>query len=162
MRMRPIVFVALLWGLFLSASLLPTAQTLATSTTLSSAVTATQAVWAVASASGFTAGNFAYADYEAVQIVSVSGTNVTVLRGQMGTVARAHASSETVITGVAQFFQQADPDFGAACTRGAGQAAYLPWINVQTGNVFVCRTGGTWNVTNVLPITFNSLQAFTG
>ncbi len=140
---------------------LASAQAIVTRTTLSNAITATQTTFAVASATDFAAGGFLWADREVMQVRSVSGTNITVLRGQMGTVAASHAASETIFVStaatVSAWHARADPDYGAACVRGVGQAGVLPWFNAATGTVWSCQTT-TWNGTNTALITFNSIQ----
>ena len=134
------------------------AQTIATNTTLSAAITSTATTVRVASATGFTVGNYLYTGYEEMQITSVSGTTIGVLRGQGGTPARAHASSDVVVTGGIGHFQTHDPDFKAACTRGTGQASVQPYVNVLTGNIWVCTLTSVWAGTNTAPITWNSIN----
>lgn len=137
------------------------AQALVTRTTLSNAITATQTTFAVASATDFAAGAYLWVDREVMVVRSVSSTNITVTRGQMGTVAAAHAASETIFvstaTTVSAWHVAGDPDYGATCTRGTGQASVLPWFNAATGVVWSCQTT-TWNGTNTALITYNSIQ----
>lgn len=140
---------------------LASAQAIVTKTTLSNAITATQTTFVVASATDFAAGAYLWADREVMQVRSVSGTNITVTRGQMGTSVAAHAASETLFvstaTTVSAWHVAGDPDYGATCTRGTGQASVLPWFNAATGTVWSCQTT-TWNGTNTALITFNSVQ----
>lgn len=140
------------------------AQTLATTTTLAADMTATATVMTVTSGTGFTAGNFVWADSEKMLIRSVNSTAITVQRGVDGTGARAHDNAERVLTGADDFFHANDPDYGQDCTRGSGQAAFLPWINVRTGTLFACPTTagttgstGSWAATNTAPVTYNSI-----
>jgi len=161
--MRIQFFILVILALLVSA-LPASAQTVATRTTLSGAITATATTITLASGTGFTAGNFVYVDNEVMRIVSVSGANITVQRGQLGTVARAHANAEPVITGAAGHFQTTDPDYGATCTRGSGQAVFLPRINVLNGLVWQCggeaengRSGLAWTATTTSPVTYNSI-----
>lgn len=136
------------------------AQTTATRTTLAADLSATATVMSVTSATGFTVGNFVYADAEQMLIRAISGTSITVQRGVNGTAARAHDNAEVVLTGASDHFKTNDPDFGADCTRGSGQAAYLPWVNVRTGVVWGCYpAAGGWIGTTTQVITFNSIPA---
>jgi hypothetical protein len=135
------------------------AQTFAGTTTLSAAMTSTQTTMVVASATGFAAGKYVYIDAEVVQIASSysgSGTTIPIQRGQNGTAAAAHATSERVIVGVGMHFQQSNPFYGAACTPGQAQAAYLPWINVPDGLVWMC-VSNAWRATSTSIITYNSI-----
>ena len=141
------------------------AQSRVTNTTLSNAITATQTVFAVASATDFAAGSYLWVDREVMVVRSVSSTTITVSRGQMGTQAAAHAASETIFVSTSlttSAWRETDPDYGAACTPGTGQAAVAPWFNVRTGTIWKCLgpTGvaGTWNGTNTAVLTYNSVQ----
>lgn len=141
------------------------AQTKAATTTLGAAIAgANTATMTVASATGFTVGNYVLIDLEVVQITSVNGTTIGILRGQLGSAAVPHATSRRVITGALAHFQNRDPNFAATSTRGAGDATFSPFINVLTGDVFMCGTSGmaagascTWTVTNIIPLTQNSI-----
>lgn len=138
------------------------AQTYLTSTTLSAAVTSASAdTVTVASATTAAAGGMIYVDREAMSIISVSGTSLRVARGQQGTTAATHASGATVIIapvaalrGALAAFGQSDPPYGT-CTPG--NHAYLPIVNVVTGNVWLCRYVGTmtvrtWAATNIVMV----------
>jgi len=135
------------------------AQTTLTSTTLSTAITKSQKTITVASATNFnppdlaqsqggvgssTAANqtVALIGREVVDIVDVSGTTITVRRGTRGSAAVAHSSGEKVTVGPAGNFADADPQ--GACTRTL--LAYVPIINVHTGEKFDCMNGefGSW------------------
>ena len=169
--MKTINFVLLAALLLIIGAVPVSAQTVATTTTLSANVAAGDTVISVTSATGFTAGNALYVDAEQMLIRSVSGTAITVMRGQNGTADRAHDNAERVITGAATggfrgegHFHIADPDYGADCTRGSGQVSHSPWINVRTGTVWMCGGSGqngtaglSWTATNVQPVTFNSI-----
>jgi hypothetical protein len=136
------------------------AQTVANTTTLSAALTSTASVMSVTSNTGFTVNNYAYIDGEAVRITSVSGTSIGIVRGQLGgSPAQAHANSDRVITGASGHFQSRDPDYGAACTKGEGDAAFQPWINVLNGLVWTCDELSTndWAATKTAPITYDSI-----
>lgn len=134
------------------------AQTIATATTLAAALAIGAQTMTVTSATGFTVGNYAMIDAEAVQISSITGTAIGIQRGQLGTVTQAHANAERVYTGVLGHFQQRDPSFGAACTRGQGDAAFQPWFNALNGVNWVCLASGVWNGTKTPIITYNSTQ----
>lgn len=153
-------------GLFLSVP--ASAQTYLTSTTLSNATTASQTSFVVASASGIVAGGGLYVDREFMTVRSVSGTTITVSRGQSGTVANAHGASRTVIifpvAAIPTAVSSTDPspvDGVGTCTPGAHQ--YLPIVNVTNGNVWLCRftaaaqAARVWAATNNVLITYNSL-----
>ena len=152
---RLLLTTALLVGLALSAE----AQTVATTTTLAADLAATATTMTVTSATGFTVGNSLLIDAEVMVIRAVSGTAVTVGRGQQGTAVRAHDNAERIITGASNHFNTQDPDYGQDCTRGSGQAAFSPWINVRTGTVWICfGTGASvWSGTNTQGLTFNSI-----
>ena len=160
------VLGALLLSVLVSTSAL--AQTYLTSTTNSAAINSTQTSFGVASASGIAAGGALYVNREYMTVRSVSGTTITVARGQSGTVANAHGASQTVIISPAAAIPTVvsanDPaqTFGmGTCTLTAHQ--YLPIINVTTGNVWLCRymaaadTVRRWAGTNNAPLTYNSL-----
>lgn len=134
------------------------AQTVATTTTLAAAVTATATTLSVTSATGFTVGNYVYLDAEAVQITSVSGTSIGVSRGQLGTATQAHANSERIITGGNGHFQSRDPNYGAACTKGDGDAAFQPFINVIGGRLWMCNAS-VWQATSTMSLTYNSIPS---
>lgn len=144
------------------------AQTYLTSTTNSAAISASQTTFAVASATGIAAGGALYINREYMPVRSVSGTNITVQRGQAGTVANAHGASQTVIiipaAAVPTVVTSVDPtpvDGVGTCTLTEHQ--YLPVINVSNGNVWLCRytaanqSARRWAATNEVLITYNSL-----
>lgn len=154
----------------LLVSLPASAQTYLTSTTLSGAVNNAQTTLVVASATGIAAGGALYIDRELVTVRSVSGTTITVNRGQGGTVANAHGTSRTVIIlpaaalGAGGAITQVDPsgtDGVGSCTLTSQR--YQPIINVTNGNVWLCRytaaaqTSRVWAATNNVLITYNSL-----
>lgn len=158
------VVLGLIVALFLSASV--SAQTYLTSTTNSGALTATQTTVTVASASGIAAGGALYVNRELMTVRSVSGTVVTVVRGQSGTVANAHGASQTVIVipaaAVPTVVSTNDPSpVNGIGTCSRAEHRYLPIINVTSGNVWLCRPSGSstgiWMGTNTTPLTYNSL-----
>ncbi len=154
------------------ASALP-AQTILTNTTLASAVgntvssaltTGNLGVVNLTSATGVTApvansGNIAtistsggssylYVDRELMQVESVSGTSVTVIRGVGSTSAASHASGAVVfVVPAAAAASWPSPigntDFGphGSCTRT--NELYLPRIAFTSGNISDC-VGGQW------------------
>lgn len=132
------------------------AQTSLTSTTLSSAVTNSQSFVVVASATGVAVGGALYVDHELMKVTAVSGTRITVTRQQAPA---AHAASSTVIVvpvaAVPLALTTVDPRPGA-CTMSNYQ--FLPIINTDSGNVWLCRFIGTavtsrvWAATNITAI----------
>lgn len=138
-----------------------------TRTTLSADVSSTATVISVTSATGFTVGNGVWIDFELMDITSITGTSISVNRGQRGTRAMAHDNGDGVFTGVdaggplgAGHFNVSDPDFGQDCTRGAGQATHLPWINIRTGWMWTCDyNGADWTATVKSPLSLNSEPA---
>lgn len=133
-------------------------QTILTNTTLSAAITKLKAQQlVVASATGITAPTVTstidlYIDKELMTVEAISGTTVTVIRGQGGTTATYHASGATVFVGPPQAFFVGSADVagvgggipplaGGSCTRA--NVAYLPAINVATGVKSDCL-GGVW------------------
>lgn len=156
--MKKLLIVACALLTLASASLV--AQTNpATSTTLAAAVDSSATRVNLASASGLTAGQSGiYADGEYMLVTAVSGTVVTVQRGQLGTVARAHVNGLTVIKGPVGMFSSADIGPG---TCPSSPAQYLISVNTVNGNVWLCRYidggGRTWQATNTRVLTYNSL-----
>lgn len=149
-------------GLLLGLADSTTAQTLMTTTTLAANVSGdadgpAATVITVTSGTGFTVNNFVWADSEQMLITAVSGTAITVRRGQNGTRTAAHDNTDRIYTGVADHFHPTDPDYGRDCTRGAGQAAYMPWINVRAGTFWTCNLGtNIWAGTSAATIVFDS------
>jgi hypothetical protein len=97
-----------------------------TNTTLSGAVTATDTVVNVASATGITAPNFQTGtgitwlriDQESMLVMSVSGTVIGILRGQLGTPAQAHLVNTAVVIGLPSDFTPVNENFLAATVVG--------------------------------------------
>lgn len=127
-----------------------------TQTTLSANTNASVTSFSIASATGATVTNNTnatdlYVDRELMQIVSVSGTVVSVLRGVSGTQASAHASGAMVLLGAPPAFQNYDPEGYcniAPTVPMVGQSIYvpaLPLINTRTGAQWLCSTvSNTW------------------
>lgn len=132
-------------------------------TTFSAAVSQTTTSVTVASVSGSGNGAIAPAvghelcvDLECMQIRAISGTTLTVSRGYDATSSQAHASGAVVWTGPTNYYQHAEPPFGACV---AANVIVRPWINVKTMNVWLCRSSA-WIATNVANITFNSVTPY--
>lgn len=130
------------------------AQTYLSTTTLSAAVTSTtQTTITVASASGIAAGGQLYVDHELMNVVSVSGTTITVFRPQRPTTHNS-AAVVIIIPAAAKATVAVTTDPAGSCT--ASSYAYLPLINTDTGNVWLCwaqgssgpNTGRLWHATN--------------
>jgi hypothetical protein len=145
---------AILFAILFTLASLGSAQTLMTSTTLSAALDAKTKTVLVASATGITAPGLQDAqgsigsptsgapvillvDQEAMDVVSVSGTTVTVRRAQRGTTMSAHVSGAKVLVGPAYAFPVFDP-YGS-CTRTV--LKYVPIVSLKTFNLFDCVNG---------------------
>lgn len=132
------------------------AQTYLSGTTLSSSITATQTQFAVASATGVQAGGALYVDHEFMDVVSVSGTTVTVNRAQRPQI---HASGASVIVATAaQKAYVMRPTINLAGYCVLTDWTYLPLVDITTGNIYSCRynasgaTTRSWMVNNSLPL----------
>lgn len=153
------MILALLLAVSLAYSV--SAQTVLSTTTLGAAVTSTSATTIrVASITGITANTGLWVDQEFMTVTATpaSGTlTVSVFRGAAGTKAALHASGVLVTLGPQNAFQATDPPWGA-CTRS--QQQYLPWINVNSGNLCTCDQLTTsytqWRCTNTQPIVYGS------
>jgi len=122
------------------------AQTAVTTTALSRALNMTDTVLYVVSATGFTASSgtatyYVYIDREAMEIRSVSGTTITVRRGQLQTNQTSHRSGAIAVVGLAERFISQDP-YPGSCTRATDQR-FTPLINVVTGTWWDCSTVDT-------------------
>lgn len=145
------------------------AQTVLNRTTLSAAVVqpsqgAPANLVSLTSLSNVAVNDMLWVDLELMQIVAplpTSGTTVQVRRGIAGTTPSAHANASTVTTGPGNRFHPQDPPSGTCSVSSPGGQQYSPWINTSNGNVWVCRTGGTWNGTNIRALTYNSTQTGT-
>lgn len=135
------------------------AQTNLAQTTLNGAVTATQLTVTLTSATGVTTTSGLLIDLEYVTVTAVSGTRISVVRGQAGTIAQAHATSAKVqVLATGAVFRNA---FSGSCTLGTGDARYQPIAAIISPTlVFLqaCRAS-RWVATYVLPITFDSVLA---
>lgn len=145
------------------------AQTTTTTTTITEAMTDTSGTSVVvASATGITASTvnaqrFVLVDQELMQVRTVSGTTLTVIRGVGGTTATEHSDNANLVYGPAGTFA---PATGAArgvflsggfprgaCT--AGESEYLPVFHVS-GKQFDCL-GSEWRLLSGDHWTTNSL-----
>lgn len=165
----------MLFALILGFAGIASAQTSLTQTTISAAVTVgsvgspsglgnTSYQQQVTLASGTGVQNafngqpitIIYVDQEAMGILTtVSGTTYNVQRAIFGTKAAPHASGAMVL------LQVVSPQFGGYSGSGGLQTAdppqgaclgtnilVTPWVNMQTGNQWICSTattaGGVW------------------
>lgn len=135
------------------------AQRLIDTNTLSANLSATATTLTVTTDPGCAVNEFFFVDREVMRITAISSTTFTVQRAQAGTGAAAHDNAERFFCSPGGDFYTVDPDYGQDCTRGSGQAAVLPWINVRTGNIWQCLVNqNLWNGTNTMPLTYNSIQ----
>lgn len=105
-------------------------------------------------------GLYINGEYMTVAPSYSSGLQVPVVRGQLGTVGKAHPSGETTIYGPPTMFSTANPGaMGSTCP--SAPAPWLIQVNTVTGNVWLCRqlsaTRRVWTATNDLLLTYNSL-----
>jgi hypothetical protein len=161
--MLAIVLAVVGWSIPLQA-----AASAITTTTLSAAMTAGTNRMTVASATGFTASSgtqqyIVFVDTEAMLITAVSGTTITVIRGQNQSSQSAHNSGARAYVGAAGSvsagsvtggpFVQSTPV--GTCDRN--NVGTLPLINVRTARMVNCN-GGQWldqtlpNGTSTMPI----------
>ena len=121
-------------------------QNLIVQTSLSGAITASQTTFAVASATGINAptgnspGSVLYVvdigqtRGEAMKVVAISSTTVTVRRDGPGK-AVAHASAAMVLVATSpNWFYSSDPT--GSCVAATVFAS--PWVNIQNGNQWLC------------------------
>ena len=120
------------------------------STTLSAAVAIGDSTIYLTSVTGVSAmgannqvNTMLFVDREAMNVLSISGTAVTVQRGIEGTRQRAHNSGATIYLGPPNYYGNQDPS--GACT--STNLPVLPWVVASTGNVWTC-TASTWTVVN--------------
>lgn len=120
------------------------AQTTTNQTTFSAAVAREDTTVPVTAAGTIAAGHILYADREAMRVASISGTTVTVRRGQEGTTAVAHASGAVVFSGPASAgpFLASTSNKQGSCTSSA--EGYLPQIHIATGDLYACSSS-EWN-----------------
>src|ERR1017187_7122832 len=90
----------------------------------------------VASATNVTTGSMLYVEQEAMLVLGVNGTAVTVARGQNTTKAVGHPSPAMVLAGSPDWFSDQDPT--GACVTATTKTA--PHVNVITGKQWLCST----------------------
>lgn len=139
------------------------AQLLVTNTTLSAALNATDTSFTIGSGTDVAVGSMLYVTGEVMRVVNADTTTIPIVRrGQMGTRAIAHANADVVFVSRAatiSAWRLIDPDYDATCTRGTGDAAIQPWINVRTAVIWKClNLRNIWNGTSDAPITYDSRQ----
>lgn len=135
------------------------AQTTLTNTTLAAAITnANDQTMTIASATGWTATTsaaqtYALVDREVVGVRALSGTQVSITRGQFSTRATGHISGAKVWFIPAGSVAVTNFDRAGACTTSGSadlsqSGAVVPVLNPSTGNAFYCSSTGVW-----LPVT---------
>jgi hypothetical protein len=123
-------------------------QSAPTVTTLSAAVDNKQTTITIASATGWSANSasnryLAIVDKEAMDVVAVSSTTITVKRGSAATHADAHLSGETVMFLDSRYALLAEPS--GACT--AANIGMNPKPLLNSNRIFYCSggaSGGKW------------------
>lgn len=151
-----------LFSLILALCSISLGQTIVTRTTFAAAVTTTSATSVrVTSATGITANNtMLFVDSEAMFVNAVNSTTLSVTRGYAGTRASTHGTSAALWVGPPAAFQFSTPAGypSGSCTRN--QQLYLPFININTGEVSDC-SGGVWvnGVNEPLPNTIFKVLA---
>ena len=117
-------------------------QNTLTMTTLSQAQTASSNVIILASQTNVTVGPNAsqqtilYIDGEQENVLAITGTAITVSRGQAGTRAVAHSSGQMVLLGRPSWFYRFNPS-GACVTANVFAT---PWVNVLTNQQWLCSS----------------------
>ena len=142
--MKTLKLAVLSFALLLLPMLASAQQNNLTQTTLSAALTASGTTVVLASGTGVTTGANAYTtalyiDREYLVVTAnpgaVSGT-YTVLRGQGGTGATAHASGTMVLLGKPSWFVASDPQ--GVCVLA--NVIATPIVNYKTGNESLCSS----------------------
>src|ERR1017187_5452472 len=90
----------------------------------------------VASATNVTTGSMLYVEQEAMLVLGVNGTAVTVARGQNTTRAVGHPTGAMVLAGSPDWFSDQDPT--GSCVTASTKTA--PHVNVITGKQWLCST----------------------
>jgi hypothetical protein len=134
---RTLLLVALL-------SVAAFAQSTLTTTTLSADITASTQTITIGSATGWSASSssasyLAFVDKEAMKVIAISGTSITVQRGIAGTAANAHLSGSLVYFAQSGNFLTVDPS--GKCT--STNHAVLPKVSLKSGSLFDC-IGSKW------------------
>lgn len=130
--------------LLLLSGIFAQAQSFLTQTSLSNAINDNVQTFPLASYTNITGGTsptLILVDKEAMLVLSVTTSNVTVARGQSGTRAVGHISGAMVLAGPPNYF------FGSELTGSCTSSALLvlPAINLLTGAQYLCSTVlGQW------------------
>lgn len=127
----------------LSLSLASAQMLTLSQTTLSAPISTSVQTFFVASATNITANpaTLLYVDVEAMFVLSVNGTAVTVQRGMQGTKATTHASAEMVLAGRPDSFYS----YNAVGSCTVAQTYVTPFVNVQNGTEWLCSPlTGIW------------------
>ena len=146
MKNKTIVLLALVLAFLLPQA--AHAQTELATTTITSAmdaITRTMVTAATLTASTNNAKQYAYIDQEAIEIVTVNGGTSTVIRGQLGSAAMAHADDAPVWYGPAARFLPQGARRDGACPQ---TPQFAPFIEPQTGDFYDCRNG-VWQRLNL-------------
>ncbi len=96
------------------------------STTIAAAITAEATQFNVTSATGFAAGNWLRVNDEFMYVHAISSTTVTVQRGRLGTLARAHGILSIAVTGLPSEFADAAEYTPRMYTYGSAAPAITP------------------------------------
>ena len=110
-----------------------------TQTSVSGAIASgTVQTFIVASATNITVSpvTYLYIENEAMLVLAVNSTAVTVARGQNTTKAVGHPSGAMVLAGSPDWFSDQDPT--GACVTASTKTA--PHVNVITGKQWLCST----------------------
>ena len=116
-------------------------QNTLTGTTLGAAVTSSATLVQVASTTGMAVTSNSgyntqiYVDGELMTVLNINGLVLTVARGQAGTGSHSHASGAVVYAGRPAWFYSTDPKAGSCVLANV---VVTPWINVTTGNQWIC------------------------
>jgi hypothetical protein len=139
--MKTLKLAVLSLALLLVPMLAQAQQNNLTQTSLSAAVTANATSLQVASATGITVGTNSYntsiyIDRELLTVTAISGTTLSVLRGQGGTGAAAHSASNMVLAGRPSWFSAFDPQ--GTCVLA--NVVATPIVNYKNGNQWICSS----------------------
>jgi hypothetical protein len=139
MKLRFLLMLALVLVVF-TVPMFGQANTLVQTYTSAAVADANTTLVKVYSATGISSDppTLIYIDREAMRVVSVSGTNVTVRRGTDGTAAVGHISGAGILLGRPDWFMTYDPPPGGACTTASTYVT--PWLNVRTGDQWLCSS----------------------
>lgn len=138
------------------------AQTALTTTTISGAVAdVAQRTIVVASATGISIGHGIWlpATGEFVTVTGISGTTLTVNRGDEGSRALPIANSATAV--ITPPNASINRTLFGSCT-GANAPQYFQYVNVPQNLLYVCLSGaGTWQARQGTPVVYNHTLVIT-